>query len=535
MHTSQFARASAGLAGAVSLAVLAPLGVSGASAEVDSPPALQRTIAAEQALETAQEVMAGTSTELSPSLALRELALRKSDLAGADQRAAEVLLTRPNGGATGRDVPAAVWSGVEAPKSVSGGGCSSTVPVCVHWTNQGDDAPPSADTNSNQVPDWVEVTVTEMETVWNYEINTLGYRAPLTDERASIDNDGVNFDVYLSDIGSRGYYGYCTVDDSRTKRVNKYQFGDFASYCVLDNDFARDEFPTNSPRENLQVTAAHEFFHAVQFAYDAIEDDWFLEGSAAWIEDEVYDSVNDNRQYLSSSQFRRPTVPLDASRGFGVYGTWGFLRYLSESFGTDVIRKAWERADSAPGGRNEYSIQALDRVISKKANFNDVMGDFGLVINQPQAFLSEGQAFPSAKEDRFLLGRVGASTRWQSYTLDHMSYAPVEVRPGRSVPADSRLKVIVDAPGRPTSPEARVMVVRKNGSYGAIKAVKLNRKGNGSVSVPFAPGTVKHVVVALGNTSTDFRRCDSGRTDFSCGGGIPLHDNARHWFKALVR
>ena len=314
MHISRLARASAGLAGAVGLSVLAPLGVSGASAEVDSPPVLEQTIVAEQALELAQEVMAGASTELSPSLALRELALRQSDLAGADQRAAEVLLTRPNGGAKGRDLQAAVWSGAEAPKSVSGGGCSSTVPVCVHWTNQGDDAPPSADTNSNQVPDWVEVSVTEMETVWNYEINTLGYRAPLTDERASIDNDGVNFDVYLSDIGSRGYYGYCTVDDSRTK--TGYQYGDFSTYCVLDNDFARDEFPTNSPRENLQVTAAHEFFHAVQYAYDAMEDGWFLEGSAAWIEDEVYDSVNDNRQYLIAASSEGPpfrSMPLAAS------------------------------------------------------------------------------------------------------------------------------------------------------------------------------------------------------------------------------
>ena len=533
MHISRLARASAGLAGAVGLSVLAPLGVSGASAEVDSPPVLEQTIVAEQALELAQEVMAGASTEVSPSLALRELALRQSDLAGADQRAAEVLLTRPNGGAKGRDLQAAVWAGPEAAKSVSGAGCSATVPVCVHWTNQGDDAPPSADTNSNQVPDWVEVSVTEMETVWNYEINTLGYRAPLTDERASIDNDGVNFDVYLSDIGSRGYYGYCTVDDSRTK--TGYEYGDFSTYCVLDNDFAPDEFPTNSPRENLQVTAAHEFFHAVQYAYDATEDGWFLEGSAAWIEDEVFDSVNDNRQYLSSSQFRRPTVPLDTSRGFGVYGTWGFLRYLSESFGTDVIRKAWERADHAPGGPDDYSIQALDRVISEETSFDEVMGDFGLVINQPRAFLSEGRAFPSARVDRFLLDRVGASTGWQSYTLDHMSYAPVEVRPGRSVTADSRLKVVVDAPGRATSPEARVMVVRRNGSYGAIKEVVLNRKGSGRISVPFAPGTVKHVVVALGNTSTDFRRCDSGRTDFSCGGGIPLHDNARHWFKAIVR
>lgn len=522
-----------GLAALVSVALLAPLGVDTASAEVDGPPLLQQTVAAEQALDVAQGVMSGRSTELSATLALRELAVRQNDLSAADARAAEALLARPNGGATGRDLPAAVWAGVEAPKSVAGDGCSSVVPLCVHWTNQGNDAPPSADGNSNQVPDWVETTLADMETVWTYEIDTLGYRPPLTDERASIDNDGVNFDVYLSDVGSKGLYGYCAVDDSRTK--TGYRYGDYAAYCVLDNDFARDEFPTNSPRENLQVTAAHEFFHAIQFAYDALEDIWFMEGSAAWIEDEVFDSVNDNRQYLRSSQFRRPNLPLDASRGLGVYGTWGYLRYLSERFGPDVIRKAWDRADFSPGAPDDFSLQALDRVISRQTSFRSVMGDFGLVINEPEAFLDEGGAFPAATLERFSLGRVGATTGWQSYSLDHTSYAPVEVRPGRSVSASARLKVIVDAPGRATAPEARVMVVRDNGSVGATKAVKLNRKGNGSTSVPFAPGAVKHVVVALGNTSIDFRRCYTGTTNYSCGGGVPLHDNAKHWFKAIVR
>jgi hypothetical protein len=522
-----------GLAALVSLALLAPVGGGAASAEVDGAPVLEPTVAAEQALEVAQDVMSGRSTSLSATLALRELAMRQIDLSAADALAAEKLLARPNGGATGRDPGAAVWKGVEAPKSVAGDGCSSTVPVCVHWTNQGDHAPPPADGNSNQVPDWVETTIADMETVWTYEVDTLGYRPPLTDERASIDNDGVNFDVYLSDIGSRGLYGYCTVDDSRTK--TGYKYGDYAAYCVLDNDFARDEFPTNSPRENQQVTAAHEFFHAIQFAYDALEDVWFMEGSAAWIEDEVYDAVNDNRQYLRSSQFRKPNLPLDASRGLGVYGTWGYLRYLSDRFDVSVIRKAWERADFSPGGPDDFSFQALDRVISRQSNFDDVMGDFGLVINEPKAFLDEGGAFPSATLERFSLGRTGATTGWQSYNLDHTSYAPVEVRPGRSVNASARLKVIVDAPSRATAPEARVMVVRDNGSVGATKAVKLNRKGNGTTSVPFAPGTVKHVVVALGNVSTDFRRCYSGTTSYSCGGGVPLHDNAKHWFKAIVR
>jgi hypothetical protein len=403
----------------------------------------------------------------------------------------------------------------------------------VHWTNSGDDAPPPADIDADQVPDWVETTITTMEDVWSYEIDTLGYRRPLTDQRGSIDADGVNFDVYLSNIGIKGYYGYCTIDDSRLK--DNYKFFDYASYCVLDNNFSAGEFPTNTPTKNLQVTAAHEFFHAVQFAYDAFEDPWFMEGSAAWMEDEVFDSVNDNRQYLLSSQFRKPTQPLDTSRGLSVYGGWGFLRYLSEGLGANVIKKAWERVDGSPVGPDDYSLQGLARVVNRYGDFHDRLGDFGLVINEPSRFLSEGQAFPSATEDRFTLGRRGASTGWQRYVLDHTSYAPIEIQPRRSTPSNARLKITINAPGRATAPEARVMLVRADRSVGRAMPIKLDRSGAGTVNVPFAPGTVDHIVVSLANTSTAFRRCYSGRTGFSCGGAVPVHDNTKHWFKAVVR
>ena len=71
------------------------------------------------------------------------------------------------------------------------------------------------------------------------------------------------------------------------------------------------EFPTNTPLENMQVTAAHEYFHAVQYAYDATEASWFMEATATWAEDEVYDSVNDNVNYLRAGQLGLPDLSLD--------------------------------------------------------------------------------------------------------------------------------------------------------------------------------------------------------------------------------
>ena len=71
---------------------------------------------------------------------------------------------------------------------------------------------------------------------------------------------------------------------------------------MLDNDYSRREFPTNTPLENMHVTAAHEYFHAVQFAYDFFEDGWFMEATATWAEDELFDTVNDNVNYLPIGQ-----------------------------------------------------------------------------------------------------------------------------------------------------------------------------------------------------------------------------------------
>src|SRR5690606_1678405 len=140
-------------------------------------------------------------------------------------------------------------------------------------------------------------------------------------------------------------YGYCTTD-GKTDR---------AAYCVIDDDFA--EF-AGAPEKSLRVTAAHEFFHAVQFAYRVFYDYWLMEGTAAWVEDEIYDHINDNLQYLNRSALRFPDVPLDTVRPVDsthpqdfnwVYGSWIWWRFLTEYFGPDgrrdpsVVRQIWER------------------------------------------------------------------------------------------------------------------------------------------------------------------------------------------------
>ena len=60
---------------------------------------------------------------------------------------------------------------------------------------------------------------------------------------------------------------------------------------VMDDDYAGQADPIAA----MQVTAAHEYNHVLQFAYDAAQDTWMAESTAVWMEDRVHDA---GRQYL---------------------------------------------------------------------------------------------------------------------------------------------------------------------------------------------------------------------------------------------
>lgn len=535
--SAQSSRATTWLALAL-LTALVPLGVTvpRAYAEPLDPPAFTAVPAgipnAETALATATATMSGHLASPDLTFALRDLSARLPEYTGADLRLAKALLARPNGGDESVEVTTgAAWNKPEASESPL---CDAPIDpiVCVHWAASGKHAPPPVDgPDAGTVPDQVDATLAVLLNVWNTEITGYGYRQPLTDERASRDS-GAGFDVYLSDIGGNGYYGYCATDDSRT--FGNYAGYDRAAYCVLDNDYSPTEFPANSPAQNLKVTAAHEFFHAVQFAYDAFDDVWFMEGTAAWIEDEVYDRIDDNRQFLWDSQFQRPGRSLDTGFGGPEYGSWGFFRYLTEHFGSDVVRDAWVRADGAPGGPDDYSLNAIrDALALRGADLHDVYADYAASLINPSLYFDEGQYYPSPFVRQLRLGGVTDNTGWQRARVDHLATAFRSAVPKRTVPKHAQVRVRIDAPRRVTSPRSVVIVEYRNGTV-RTQQITLSRTGAGTADVPFSHARVRRVVVALVNGSDRFV-CFQGTTPYSCSGGEPLDDNSRFRVKISIR
>jgi hypothetical protein len=456
------------------------------------------------------------------TLVLRDLARQAADLPTAAQRqAAARILARPT---TGDDPTGGLEPTYTSP---SASDCGPH--ICVHWVE--DASPDSAkgkgnDGNLATIPAWVTTTLTTMEAVYRKEVYSLGYHAPLADGTRG--GDG-RIDVYLADLGGAGLYGYCTSDQP-DRGTNRRVF----AYCVLDNDYAASQFGTRHTRvENLEVTAAHEFFHAIQFGYDWSEDSWLMEGTAAWMEDEVYDNVNDNLQYLGESQLAYPYVSLDYSGyDYQPYGAWVFWKFLSEAAGRGrfdsprIVRDVWTAATGAP-----FSTQALQQVLAARhTSFARVYGTFGTWIRDPARYFAEGRSYRSAPlAGRFILTRSHPSTGVRRTRLDHMTHAFARLSPGSTLTGAWRVRISINMVDRSRGSLARVVVHPRHGAPTA-HWFPLDRSGAGTQVFDFRRSAITNLEVDLVNASTRFH-CNRG-TNQSCRGvsyddNVPATINAR--------
>ncbi len=443
------------------------------------------------------------------TLVLRDLFASLDALSPAQRRIAHGILARPTDGT--KD-PYNYGYTVPAVKKCGGN-------FCIHWVNSTADAPP------NQA--WVNAMLRMMNHVWKKEVKNLGYRAPVQD-RGRGGND--KFDVYLKELGSAGLYGFCAPEQ------RKPGFRWLASgFCVLDNDFLG--FP-HTPMKSAEVTAAHEFFHAIQFGYDYGEDRWLLEATATWMEERLYDNVNDNRQYLPDSQVARPTTPLDY---FGLasseqYGNWAFFEYLSKKFGNGIVKQIWNKAAAFTGAPDLYSTKAITTVLKSTKGFKKVYSEFASANLLPAKFYPEGKTWGLAPTyTPLVLTRSQRRTGKLGTKLLHMTSASWQVASSSSLRNKKwYLKIKIDGPAAQREPSAYVLVQKRKGFE--KRFVKLNGKGNGEVIVPFSRKKVKSVFVSLVNASTRFK-CNK-QTAFSCA-GQPIDDGRafrgqRYRFSASV-
>jgi hypothetical protein len=451
------------------------------------------------------------------TLVLRDLAARVDDLSATERTAALRLLARPpkNTGV----VP--IGNGWTVGKAADRRVCGEH--VCIHWTDTSADAPSPTDSEpANGFPDWVDLALSTWENVWQQQIDVLGYRPPLDDLSSPNDGGDGKLDVYLDDLGSDFVFGYCTTDDPNADVPNLYAV---SAYCVVDNDFAPVQYgDEHTPQEFLEVTSAHEFHHASQFAYDWQEDLWLMEGTASNIEETTYPDIDDNVNFLRHwSPLTRPASPLDRG-GFGnsEYGSWIFWRYLEEKVAASpsILRAIWERADAAfPGiSPDNYSLLAVRKELASRGLvFADVFADFG-VANRLRDYVDAGAGYPTPPLTKtYTIGRRQPDIGWRSWTIGHLATRYFAFTPGTAVGGDARLRVAVRLPAY--GARATLIVVNGNGSK-VTRRITPNATGYAWGRTFFARGAVKRVELVLSNGSTRMGSCWEffGPPAYSCLG-----------------
>jgi hypothetical protein len=238
---------------------------------------------------------------------------------------------------------------------------------CVHWVEEGLDAPKLTDSDGDGIPDYVERVLRVAEHAHHVENDELGWREPKSDGPRGGGHGKT--DIYLSQIGGE-LFGYAAPDsgqDSKEHPLPRRLYG----YLVLDNDYSPFEFPRTTQMHDLEVTLAHEYNHILQFGYDAYQDPWFAESSATWMEDQVYNGIDDYLRYVGRWVHRYDT-PLTTS-SIKEYGSAVWNEWLARHYGIPIIRKAWARAIHArPGG---FSVNAYEAAIDA-AGPSDLSRDF---------------------------------------------------------------------------------------------------------------------------------------------------------------
>lgn len=459
-----------------------------------APAAAPVEVTPARALETAQAALEGQvpgDRRPEATLAMRDLFSSLPSLSGSDRAAAESILARPTDGAQD---PQGDGYTVRSKKK-----CSPK--LCVHWV-------PS--TSDEAGAKWASKTLRVMKAVWRKEVGGMGYRRPVKDGR--IGGKGGKFDVYLKDVGSEGLYGYCAPE----YLVRGYQRV-ANGYCVLDNDFARSQYGAK-PVKSLKVTAAHEFFHAIQFGYDYREDPWLMEATATWIEERFADGINDNRQYLGDSQVKLTYVPLDtfnANRSFQ-YGNWVFFEFLNKRYGTGIVKKIWKRIGQYRNDGKTYSIDGVKRSIPGSTSFKQLYTQFAAANVTPGRSYPEGKAWPTptwAGNARMGKDQLATGT----VDISHLAANDFRLTPKKGLDKlKYRLRVSLDGPGSKSSPAAAVVWQKKSGAVKRLP-VRLNGKGQGSRTVPFNRKQTQRIFVVAVNASTRYN-CGAGDFTYSCRG-----------------
>lgn len=300
----------------------------------------------------------------------------------------------------------------------------------IHYSLVGKDAVLKNDMDVDGIPGYIKEIGLAFDNTKAVTCDSRGFRKPI------VDRGKRSLDVYVFDL--KGKYGITFPQTYYSGKYNNLRTA--SSFICIDNSYSNSKGFKKEREDCMKVTAAHEFFHAVQNAYNVDADSWWKEASATWNEDEVFDSVNDYIQYLGGI-FSSPGKSLEQSSYSGVI----FAKFLSENFGGyTMLRRIWDY--QATTSRN--SVNAIDFTLRDKYKDEDI----GTVYNKftacnfnPSQYYKEGYLWTIPLEMKGNYSEYPILK--QSRNLNHLAANYELFRPSLKNPS-GRLKITIEMPDK---------------------------------------------------------------------------------------
>ncbi|KAA3633713.1 MAG: hypothetical protein DWP97_08540 [Calditrichaeota bacterium] len=252
----------------------------------------------------------------------------------------------------------------------------------IHFDRTGDNQPYSSVPGG--IDGYIDSVALIMDHVYSYIIDTLGYPVPPADSFYASGGDE-KYDVYIIDFNGAVYgltYSDTVIADLEGDSVA-------TTFMEFDNDYAELVQYDTRPLDAIRVTAAHEFFHAVQLGIDYyesgqvaldIEGPAWMEMSSVWMEEEVYDNINDYYSYLPIF-FNQPWTSLQKFNPINdlhPYASVVFPLFLSEKYGRDIIKTIWLKCGEYGPGPHFLQVtgEVLDSINGSTQNFESDFNEF---------------------------------------------------------------------------------------------------------------------------------------------------------------
>jgi len=234
----------------------------------------------------------------------------------------------------------------------------------IYYDTIGVDAPDTTDLNGNNISDYIDNVVHSIDSIKYVLCDLMGYK--------SVPTYGENpYPIYISNRTS-GSYGINYGAGNSIEAPN--------GWVEIDNDYSTGFYTDGLTA--MQVTLAHEYFHAVQRKYREITGQnmqtlrFFYEFSSTWIEEIIYPN-HDDYIYWVDDFFNNPIIPIEETDGYSIALLGHYINVMienTEGLNGSFNRFVWEMLEDNYNPPRFYMNQILEE--DYNTSFMEIWADF---------------------------------------------------------------------------------------------------------------------------------------------------------------